>query len=220
MRLMRWTEPVIAHHTPTHPNTTCCSGGSSSFLCVCSHFVLPWGLFPSSPLWILSTSQGVSASFLKCFHWNGRVSFSFINKTCQGVGWTWKGEEKPLWSAKPRLCMSNMELGANVPSRLMSKGPRPAKASGMKSRKDLIDLEYVGIRELHLPELYLREFPETTITLMDPWVWWACSPSTETSALQESLRFTQLQVLWKAHCKDTFPTPSFAPSLFCLPHTL
>lgn len=57
----------------------------------------------------------------------------------------------------PGCCMSNMELGANVPSRsgLMSKGPWPAKASEMKSRKDLIDLENVGIRELHLPELYL-----------------------------------------------------------------
>lgn len=68
---LRWTEPVIALHTLASPDTTCCSGVFSSFLCVCSHFTLPRGLFPSSACCFLSISTDVSESLLKCFYTKG-----------------------------------------------------------------------------------------------------------------------------------------------------
>lgn len=73
----------------------------------------------------------------------------------------------PSGLQSPGCYLSNPQLGANAPS----KGLCPGKASEMKSGKDLIILENVGIRELHLPELYLPEFPKTAIPPMDPWVW-------------------------------------------------
>lgn len=65
-------------------------------------------------------------------------------------------------------CMPKPELTANVPARRVGKGPQPGKGAEMKSGKDLIHLENLCIRELHLPQLHLPDFPKVTIPLMDP----------------------------------------------------